>query len=208
MLAATLDNQPVYAIVPHDQGETLVLNVDLQTGDFAWRTAFPLLMSNAVNWLVRQTATFQATYAAGDVVHLDELTDAVRAGPSRALVARRGGVDGPGRLASGIAPRRRPAVLAGGLRRAPRAARPGGCLDAAARRLIGGLGSPREQPRSCMLRATWSIRRRATCVRVGPSRPAMAALGRVGQPPWFYLVATALFLLALEWWLYQRRWIG
>ena len=33
-------------------------------------------------------------------------------------------------------------------------------------------------------------------------------LGVFGRPIWFYLIAAALALTALEWFLYQRRWIS
>jgi hypothetical protein len=35
-----------------------------------------------------------------------------------------------------------------------------------------------------------------------------AAAGFAGRPVWFYLLAAAWLLAAVEWYLYQRRWIS
>jgi hypothetical protein len=218
VLAATLSGEPVYAIVPHPSGEVLVLNVDLREGDFAWRTAFPLLMSNAINWMVGQAPTFHASVRTGDVVSLDEWTpwppESVGRLPSEDSTSQVGAVwqiETP----------------TGQRRRAPmdQPFRQIGPLDQAGMwALWTAHGTPVEHSSSDSATAsssgtpddsaTWYlgcnvVNPQESDLRSGRSDASrLAGLNATGQPLWFYLITTALLLLAVEWWLYQRRWIS
>jgi hypothetical protein len=208
VLASTTDGVPVLAIVPHPDGQTLVLNIDLQRGDFAWRTAFPLLMANAVSWLAGQTATFQAAYAAGDMVSLAELTEP----------------PGPPESSTAAVDARLPAVTWRGEVQSPdgelsQLSSTGVNLSVGPLDRIGIWTIQRQVPDDAGLAAKAGptllslacnvVNRRESNLRAGRPEPVhLASAGRAGQPPWFYLVAAALLFLAVEWWLYQRRWIS
>lgn len=66
-LATTLDGEPVYAEVPRTNGKCLVLSVNLDRSDLAFRTAFPILVSNALSWFAGQSGELQPALATGDM---------------------------------------------------------------------------------------------------------------------------------------------
>jgi hypothetical protein len=218
VLAATLAGEPVYAIVPHPAGEVLVLNIDVQQGDFPWRTEFPLVMANAVNWLVGQSASFQSSYAAGDVVSLDAWPDT-----SPGL----NGSFGAAESAQTWGSVRQIETPNGQLRRAPHD-RPFtriGPLDQAGMWTLWpiaraadaahiGAGKSRDSATDAASSGPFRlgcnvVNRQESDLRWGRSdAPRLAGMGSAGHPFWFYLITVALLLLAVEWWLFQRRWIS
>jgi hypothetical protein len=210
VLATTLGGDPVCAIVPHERGEVLLLNVDLQSGDFAWRTAFPVLMSNALNWLAGQSATFQAAYAAGDVVPLDALAGMLEdssapTDPPTASTAhaRSWQVESPsGQLrwlttddqGGSLGPLGQAGVWT--LRRSAAEVERAGAEQVLALQLACNVVN----------RAESDLRSGPSSAVSAASTVSAAAISSSGQPLWFYLVAAGLLLAAAEWWLYQRRW--
>ena len=50
VLAQTLTDDPLYFSLKRPAGDLLVLTVNLDRGDLPLRTAFPILMSNALSW--------------------------------------------------------------------------------------------------------------------------------------------------------------
>ena len=70
-LVATADDEPLYVSLERPTGRTLVLNVNLDEGDLPLRTAFPILMSNAMAWFGRQQADFCEALATGSVAEVD-----------------------------------------------------------------------------------------------------------------------------------------
>jgi hypothetical protein len=216
VLAATYSGEPVYAIVPHEQGEVLVLNLDVQEGDFPWRTEFPLLMANAVNWLAGQSAEFQASYATGDVVSLVGSTAAISELAGNAPVHQLGGGGARQiRTPAGerlVAAAGQPITQLGPLHQAgiwtlwPAH----GPLDAAASNAEQTEPPTDQSARAPLVRLGCNVVNPHESNLLAPQREGtqLAGLSASGQPWWFYLIATGLLLLAVEWWLYQRRWIS
>ena len=180
-----------------------MLTVNLDKSDLPLQTAFPIMMTNLLNWFGGTKGELREALAAGAVAEVElpagEGPAIARwcsarptAASSRSLVpagATKATVGPLDHAASGASSRRRSAP---GSQGEPRQGRP----------------APRAS-RSPSWPATWPIAARATCgpPRACPSgRPSLAA-GLAVRPIWYYLLASALMLTCWEWFLYQRRWI-
>ena len=64
-LAGTISGDTIYGLVKHDHGKCLVLSVDLDRSDLTFRTAFPIMMTNALNWFRGNTGELQSAVATG-----------------------------------------------------------------------------------------------------------------------------------------------
>lgn len=207
VLASSLGGQPLYAAIEHPRGKTLVLTVDLHDGDLPLRMAFPIMITNAMAWFQGKRGELHESVATGSVVDVDWNRPDQRAFglelphpessvlPPTTLVLRQpngqhrplpSGVD---RLTMG------PLDQCGVWRVEPSwsQANSEDALPPAYLELACNLANPGESD----LRATWA-----------PERIETHTLSAGGRPIWFYLVAVALTLTALEWYLYQRRWIS
>ena len=49
-LVSSASEHPLYLSIARPEGEVLVLTVNIDKGDLPLRTAFPILMTNALNW--------------------------------------------------------------------------------------------------------------------------------------------------------------
>lgn len=76
VLASTATGIPVFAIVPRAEGKCLVLTVSLDSSDLAFRTAFPIMVSNALGWFSGTTGELVPSANSGGVVRIP-LTAAV-----------------------------------------------------------------------------------------------------------------------------------
>jgi hypothetical protein len=175
----------------------LVLSVNLSKGDLPLRTAFPIMMTNALNWFRDSRGELREAAAAGslaevDLGALDSSGEA--AGP---LVLR--APDGTATMLPGEADK----VTVGPLDQcgvwtvqrepADEGASSNGA-DRAQLQLACNLASSAESDLRCPLD------------RPEMSQAALAGLG--ARPIWFYLIAAAVALIVTEWFLYQRRWIS
>jgi hypothetical protein len=67
VLAGTLSGDAVYAAVKRDQGKCLVLSVDLDQSDLAFRTAFPIMVTNALGWFRGDVGELRSSLATGQI---------------------------------------------------------------------------------------------------------------------------------------------
>jgi hypothetical protein len=67
VLAGTLSGDPVYTILKRDGGKCLVLSVDLDRSDLAFRTAFPIMVTNALGWFHGDAGEMQSALATGQL---------------------------------------------------------------------------------------------------------------------------------------------
>lgn len=74
VLAGALSKDPVYAEVSRADGKCLVLTVNLDRGDLAFRTAFPILVTNALGWFAGDAGALHESLATGAVVSVDMRT--------------------------------------------------------------------------------------------------------------------------------------
>jgi hypothetical protein len=85
ILAGTLAGDAIYAAVKRDNGKCLVLSVDLDKSDLAFRTAFPIMVTNALNWFRGGVGELQSSLATGQMAKVPLEAAKISAGASLIL---------------------------------------------------------------------------------------------------------------------------
>ncbi len=199
-LVAALSGDPLLFSVERPGHKVLVLTVNLDQGDLTFRTAFPIMMTNALGWFAAQSGELRESLAAG-------ATADVALPPASSEVA------GPLALRS---PSGRLRPLPAGLTKTsigpldecgvwsvvPQV------VDASLAKTDGPSSVPATWEVACNLanRAESDLRVPERLLETGAATATAASW--FSRPIWFYLVAFAWALAAGEWFLYQRRWIS
>ena len=192
-LATALSGEPLYAAVETGGHKALVLTVNIDQGDLTFRTAFPIMVTNALAWFAGQSGELRESLVTG-------------AAPEIALPAS------SGNAAAGAFVLRSPA---GDERRLPSGAQKTtiGPLDQAGIWSIAAPTTDKSETPSPLIELACNIANRAEsdlrppeALITGEVPVAMAGFS-FNRPLWFYLIVLALLLAAGEWYLYQRRWI-
>lgn len=68
VLAESLSADPIYAELKRESGKTLVLSVNLDRSDLAFRTAFPIMVTNALNWFAGASGNLRESASTGEIV--------------------------------------------------------------------------------------------------------------------------------------------
>lgn len=237
VLAASIGGQPLYTAIEHEGGKTLVMTVDLQQGDLPLRTAFPIMMTNAISWFRGERAELRQSLATGSIVECElsatVVSDDSDTGGVQAAGGRLAAADEAVELAATAEPvtNANETVLVlrapdGSDRRLP---------ENVKRLMLGPLdqcgvwqvirtnaNGEASQPTSSDKAAVEPLETLAqyACnlasaaesdLRATPDLTAeQAAYAGVwgGRPIWFYLIVLGLLLSAIEWCMYQRRWIS
>jgi len=205
VLAATVTGDPVYAEVKRPDGKCLVLSVNLEESDLAFRTAFPILVTNSLGWFAGQNGELRESFATGTVANIaiemeadGESEDLVLRSPSENVT-----------VFQGVRPTSPPPT-----KTEPYTGKIGPLNEVGiwrvAAKVVGdqksdttpvdplfevavNLASPREtdlQPSSELQDS---------------SKNASSVSGWLSRPVWFYLISVACALTTFEWFLYQRR---
>jgi hypothetical protein len=205
-LVTALSGDPLYFSSEQPGRKVLVLTVNLDQGDLTFRTAFPIMATNALAWFAGQSAELRESLASGSVTEIS-LPDQGPAASPLAIVTPTGQTRP---LPSGLSK----TVL--------------GPLDAcglwSVTKLVTETSSSSAPLRSGGTRnvtvATPVIElacnlasRTETDLRVPENRlksepPTGFSATWFTRPIWFYLVSAAWLLAVVEWFLYQRRWIS
>jgi hypothetical protein len=186
ILAAALTGEPLLVALERPEGKVLILTVNLDKGDLPLRTAFPILATNTLGWFAGGRGELREAVAAGAItdVTLPEIKG------SQYLLRS------PGGQTRKLPPEVQRTTI--------------GPLDQCGVWSIVGEtpGAAPIQEIACNLasRAESDLRPPEELPSLGaePER----AMGFAGRPIWFYLLVAAWLLTALEWYLYQRRWIS
>jgi hypothetical protein len=188
-LVQTITDDPIYLAYDDPNRKMLVLTVNLNRGDLPLRTAFPILMSNALSWFAGTRGELRESLATG-AVSVVQLPEALQSADELVLQA-------PGGESRPLP------VHAGGVTVGP--------LDRCG---IWRITRPSEdvtQPGPSVELACNLANRQASDLR-GPDPPveksSIAQAGFGSRPLWIYLLAAAWLLIGTEWFLYQRRWIS
>lgn len=205
VLAGAVSGDPIYAEVARSNGRVLVLSIDIEEGDLTFRTAFPIMVTNALGWFSGEAGELTPALATGSVARIP-IPDAVR---DRALMLE--APDGA----------RQPITL--GTPSAPTDATPDapndqrhatvgpleyvGIWEVAATSATGVLPSDVVAQLACNL-----ANPRETDIRTPTNLQSAAAAdplraGWFTRPVWFYCAIAAFLLAVIEWLLYQRRFI-
>jgi len=200
VLAQSLTDDPIYFSVERPNGRVVVLSVNLDRGDLPLRTAFPIMMSNALAWFSRTQGELRESLSTGAVADVD-LNDRVPASVLDSAEMQLNSPDG----------RTRPLVVRDGKTTI-------GPLDRVGIWRIGYLDltvtvEPDEEP---PIRIIDEIACNVSDARESDLRPKIdppeedttLAAGLGGRPIWFYVIVVAWCLIGTEWFLYQRRFIS
>lgn len=204
-LVASVAGEPLYTLFSRPSGDVLLLTVSVEQGDLPLRTAFPILLTNALNWFSGDVEDLQSSVTAGHTqqipmhsvrrnAELQPHTDSARTtndivltSPSgiRQMLPESSGVVSTGPLnETGIWQLSLPADPLG-----PENAKP------AAESIVKLACNPPGPTES-------DLRRAAVSHRHHPQLSLSA-----GRPIWFVMVLAALIMITAEWWLFHRRWI-
>lgn len=207
VLASAVTNDPLYAALERPSGKVLVLTVNLDQGDLPLRTAFPILVTNALGWFAGAAGELRESLAAGATANvtlpatplppLASEDAASRVPPALELVSPDGAV--------------RPLPTAGSLATV-------GPLDRCGIWRISAVSKDRapapagESPAvlelACNLASRGESDLRPPEVTAAPQASVPSAAGFLNRPIWYYLLVLAWVLAVGEWYLYQRRWIS
>ena len=222
-LLSSLDETPLYVAAEPPGGKLLGLNVELAQGDLPLRIAFPVMMTNAINWFLGNEGRLREAVASGELVEVDlaplmqkedSVTDSVDREQDSALIASED--------ASTQLPGDRQLVLRSPLRDI-RPLPPGvqqttvGPLDQCGVWTIldqtdqqEDAASAADQPGGLQLACNLANSQESDLRPIQASSQGTRAgvPGVGGRPIWFYLIVLAFVLITVEWYLYQRRWIA
>ncbi len=190
VLASTIEGEPLYALVERTGGDVLVLSANLDESDLPLRTAFPIMMANALAWLTHQSPDGNVATPTGRLAEFPWPD-----GVSGQLVAvsptgRRMRVT---RIASdrgAFGPVDEVGVWSVRLANEQQGART---------KRLALIAAVLDEPRESNVLATWTDKRFDS-----PGPPTRFG----GRSTWWYLALAALALGTIEWYLYQRRWLA
>jgi hypothetical protein len=205
VLAESAAGDALYAVLdrpePARQGKLVLLNVNLDKSDLPLQTAFPIMMTNLLNWFGGTKGELREALAAGSVAEVEIPAD--RSAESRFVLKRPDGRETPVVVTAGAAkvtvgPLDRTGVWRV-LKRSAKSPLPAQDAKDAIdyRDVVVELACNLADRRESDLRPA-----------VDPAvrQPGLAA-GLAVRPIWYYLLVSALTLTCWEWFLYQRRWI-
>ncbi len=185
VLAAALTGEPLLVALDRPEGKVVILTVNLDKGDLPLRTAFPILVTNTLNWFSGGRGELREALATGSI------TEVALPQTSDSYLLR--GPDGQTRkLPPGVA---RTTV---------------GPLDQCG---VWSIVTDAPDAKPVQEIACNLANREESDLRPPAELPSLGeeparTLGFAGRPIWFYLLAVAWLLIGLEWYLYQRRWIS
>lgn len=208
VLAVAEDGLPLCVLLQRPTGPVLVVPLQLTQSDLAFRTVFPILISNTLRWFANTTHLTASALQAGQqiAVPLPSATFTQRAAAESDIQqvllrspAGRSELIPLVRTADGSAELR---ALTGPLCET-------GLWSVEPTGTLAGIGLPSKS--AVTIAVNLASAAESDLRPPGPvSEPASAdsRTPRSGSRPlWFWICCTAAFLLILEWFLYQRRWI-
>ena len=203
IFAGTISKEAVYAQLQRVGGKCLVLSVDLDKSDLAFRTTFPIMVTNALNWFVESSGDLRESSATGDLVSWSTATEELKGkslilqtpAESESTIATFS-ADEDAEISDTltIGPFESSGVWALGKQDMPTAMK---ASDQPATELITNFAVNIASERETDLRPNEIIADNST--------ETTSLSGWFGKPVWYYLILTAAVLFVVEWLLHQRR---
>ncbi len=227
-LAKTINGEDVYSQINRPAGKCLVLSVNLDRSDLAFRTAFPIMVANALGWFSGTNGELQPSVATGTLAPLTvSLRSLLKANPAAAESSSKGLLTklvspsgAESKLPVSVEPDTDPdigTILAGPLnapgiwQAVPDVSGPGATPS-------GGSADSAEADDDATDSVLASIAvnladERETDLRPNPALLALQSKSSIAEswfsrPFWYYLALLAAVLTCVEWFLFQRRWIA
>lgn len=185
VLASSIQGEPLISLIERPEGKVMVLTADLDKSELPFRTAFPILVMNTLGIYAGAAGELRESLATGATVDVSlpagEFVLKAPDGGTRKLPA------GPTKTTVG------PFEACGVWAIVPAAAN----------------AAPTEEfAVNLMNKAESDLRADETLTTTATAQDAGLVGGFGGRPVWWYLTIAAFALAALEWYLYQRRWIS
>jgi hypothetical protein len=205
-LATAISGDPLFFSFEPEGRKTLVLTVNLDKGDLTFRTAFPIMVTNALGWFAGQSGDLRESLASGAVTEVD-LPAATAAMPAASFALQSpAGQKKP--LPPGVAKATIGPLDEVGVWQVVRAADE--TADAKKKKSAkeAGNAEPPVLELACNLSNNHETDLRVPEPLLKADVASLASTGWFTRPIWFYLIALATLFAAVEWYLYQRRWIS
>jgi hypothetical protein len=203
-LVTALSGDPLYFSLERGRQKVLVLSVNLDQGDLTFRTAFPIMLTNALGWFAGTSGELRESLSAGSVSEIElpatsdgEKTLWVLRSPSGRLAPLP-----PGVSKASVGP-----LDECGIWSAVEQITETAAISNAASQEAGSSGTPTSEL-ACNLASRAETDLRVPEKLIESAAPVATAGSWFARPIWFYLAALVWLLLAVEWFLYQRRWIS
>ena len=193
-LVTAISGDPLIFAFEDTGRKILVLTTNLDLGDLTFRTAFPILVTNALGWFGGQSSELREALPAGAIASIDL--------PARTSSTQK---------IAAVSPRGDERVLPAELARVTL-----GPLDVCGVwRIIStdsASGTASQNSRTltelaCNLASSEESDLRVPTALLGQGESELETASWFNRPIWLYLLCAALVLFTTEWFLYQRRWI-
>lgn len=200
VLAGALTGDPIFAAITRPTGKILVLTGNLDEGDLAFRTAFPILVANSIGWFNSNIGELRESLSSGSTTEIDlsaskpEMqgkTNSTQVGFS--LVPPHG------------AARRLPADVEKATV---------GPLETCGVWKVIPMEKSASTPAKPILELACNLANAVETDLRTPEltnlqvKPSQFSSGWFSRPMWFYLVVLAWLMATIEWFLYQRRYLS
>ncbi len=215
VLAASVSGDPLLLTIERSGTKSLVLTVNLDEGDLPLRTAFPILMANALTWFTDSRGELREALSTGTTtqVQLPALRNSVSGDTPSKFVGthdQRLWLQAPDGRRQPL-PHNIERLTLGPFDQCglwSLVAAPPGKAEL-------NLGKSSEPVATVLLELACNLANRTESelrlknfeMTNGSTAP-LRTTSWDNRPVWFVLVLLAWLLLALEWWAYQRRWIA
>lgn len=205
VLVSALGGEPLFAALDRPEGKVAVLTVNLDEGDLPLRTVFPIMTSNTLSWFAGNRGELRESLATGAVTDIKLSQSGIAAEVAQQPLLLR---DPHGQTRP--LPEKTDKVTIGpldqcgvwGIIPAPpmENGKPKPGTDVTK--------TPPVLEIACNLanRAETDIRPAQVLIDKASNSPALRGAGL--RPIWYYLLVLAWILSAVEWVMYQRRWIS
>ena len=208
ILAGTVSQDPVYAQLNRGLGKCLVLSVDLDKSDLAFRTTFPIMVTNALNYFVESSGELRESSATGDLVSwpLEQAKHSGKtlvlqtpAGEDKTFTTLPADVDPENKSTEDkltLGPFKNSGIWSLGQRQTE-PTQTGQSNDENSVELIANFAVNIASVRETDLRPPESL--------LEKSGSTITHAGMFTKPVWYYLITIAVVLFVIEWLLHQRR---
>lgn len=209
-LAATVTGETIYALLNRTDGPCLVLSVNLERSDLAFRTSFPIMTTNALSWFAGQPGELQPALSGGQLTQLNPL--AIPSTSTNDQSAEKSVGESTVDMNATLRQHKLRLLSPTGAE-TPVVSQQVGPLDEIGiwRVALASESDPASEPQIFQRYAVNLANAAETDLR--PQEEKLAAQADdadlttawFSRPIWFYLIVAATLFCALEWFLYQRR---
>jgi len=200
-LIETVSGAPLYVRFPREGGDVLVLTIDLEKSDLPLRTAFPILLSNALSFLSG---------------HSGDMMEAITAGQSTTISLPPALLRSDGNTTTNLS-----LIAPDGSQRVIRAAASNELVLTLDQAGVWKLQAENLQPADSAAEDSAHSQELLLACNVADAQESdlqlatvvsttteASAAGPAGRPAWMYLTLAAALFAVVEWGLFHRRWIA